>query len=69
MLALDIAEGLFVGRVTFGVDRAPGGSIARIRTTGEATGLGAFAGSWIEGPLKAALTADLERLKALVEAA
>lgn len=68
MLSLRLAGGPFTGVMSYGIQRAGTGSRVRIQTRGEATGGLAFLpASLIEGPMRAALGADLERLKAIVE--
>jgi hypothetical protein len=63
---LRIAEGPIAGSIVYQVVRSAGGSVARIRGQVEVDGLGLPA-SLISGPVRAALTGDLKRLKALVE--
>jgi hypothetical protein len=67
VLALTIAEGPFVGNVRYDVQRSAAGTRARIRNVGTPTGLGPIPASFVIGPLRSAMTADLERLKRLVE--
>lgn len=67
LLALRIAEGPFVGHVRYDVQRSATGTRARIRNVGSPTGLGPVPSSFVVGPLRSAMTADLERLKTLVE--
>jgi hypothetical protein len=67
LLTLRIADGPFVGTSRFDIQRSAGGCRVRVRNVGEATGLAFLPSAMIAGPMRAALTADLERLKALVE--
>jgi len=69
VLTLSIVEGPFTGRVSYNIQRSPAGSTVRIRNQGETTTFGFVPASMIEPPMRAALVADLERLKALVEKA
>jgi hypothetical protein len=66
-LELRIADGPIAGTVSYHVVRSSGGSTARIRIAGDADKFGWMPAAMITGPVKSALTADLERLKALVE--
>jgi hypothetical protein len=66
-LELRIAEGPFLGTVSYHVGRSAGGSTARIRTVGEAGAFSSIPPSLISGPMRSALNADLGRLKVLVE--
>jgi uncharacterized membrane protein len=68
VLELRIADGPFVGSVVYQVGRSAGGSVARIQNVGEVSAMGLPA-AMIAGPMRAALAADLERLKAIVEQA
>ncbi len=65
LLALRIADGPFAGLVRYEIQRSGGGSRVRIRTVGAPGALDGTAAA----PMQAALAADLDRLKALVEAA
>ena len=67
VLALRISEGPFVGTVRYEIQRSGGGSVARIRNVGEPASLGFLPAAMIASPMRAALAADLDRLKALVE--
>ncbi len=67
VLLLRIEEGPFVGTVRYEIQRSGSGSRARIRGAGEAASLGFLPVSMITGPVRSALTADLGRLKSLVE--
>jgi hypothetical protein len=66
-LTLRIADGPFSGTVSYEIQRAPGGSLVRIHNRGETSTLGSLPSAVIEGPMRAALSADLGRLKAIVE--
>jgi uncharacterized membrane protein len=65
-LMLKIADGPFVGTVTYEIGRSGSGSIARIRNVGEPKST-LVPAALIAGPMRAAMAADLERLKAIVE--
>jgi len=67
VLALRVNDGPFVGTVRYEIQRAGLGSVARIRSVGEPAGLGFMPAAMIAGPMRAALSADLDRLRALVE--
>jgi hypothetical protein len=67
VLALRIIEGPFAGTVRYDIQRSPGGSRVRIRSVGEVTRPVLAPAALISAPMKAALAADLERLKQLVE--
>lgn len=66
LLELRVVEGPFSGTVVYQVGRSPSGSVARIQHVGELGGLN-IAESMVAGPMRAAIAADLERLKAIVE--
>ena len=68
VLALRITEGPFIGTVRYDVQRSGTGTRARVRNVGSAAALGFLPAAMIEGPMRATLTADLSRLKSLVEA-
>jgi uncharacterized membrane protein len=68
VLTLRIVEGPFVGTVRYDIQRSGVGSRVRIRNVGEAKALGPLPAVMITGPMRSAMTADLERLKAIVEA-
>lgn len=69
LLVLRIADGPFVGRARVQIQRAGGGSRVEVQQRGELTGLAAMVpASMAAGPMQSALTADLGRLKAIVEA-
>jgi hypothetical protein len=67
VLALRIIDGPFSGTVRYDIQRSPGGSRVRIRSVGDVTRPALAPAALITGPLKAAMAADLERLKTLVE--
>ena len=67
VLALRIADGPFVGSVRYDIQRSPGGSRVRVRNVGEPAKFGFLPAALIEGPMRTAMSADLGRLKALVE--
>ena len=67
-LTLRIVDGPFVGTVQYEIGRGSAGSVARIRNVGELSKFGFLPKAMIEGPMRSALSADLARLKALVEA-
>lgn len=67
VLVLRIAEGPLAGTLRFDIQRSAAGSRARVRSSGEPGGLGAMLPALLREPMRAALAADLGRLKALVE--
>lgn len=67
LLTLRIVDGPFVGTVRYDIQRSGTGSRVRIRNLGEPKLLGVFPQAMIAAPMRAAITADLERLKAIVE--
>jgi uncharacterized protein YndB with AHSA1/START domain len=67
VLRLRIADGPFTGTVAYQIQRSAGGSTATIRNQGQTSKLGFLPSSMIEGPMRSAMTADLARLKAIVE--
>jgi hypothetical protein len=67
VLALKIIEGPFAGTVRYDIQRSPGGSRVRIRSVGDVIRPVLAPAALITAPMKAAMAADLERLKALVE--
>ena len=67
VLALKIVDGPFLGTVRYDIQRAGGGSRVRVRNLGEPGALGLLPDALIAGPMRSALTGDLQRLKALVE--
>ena len=69
VLVLRIEDGPFVGSVRYDIQRSGAGSRVRIRTTGEPGRMSFVPAALMASPLRTALTGDLERLKAIVEAA
>jgi uncharacterized membrane protein len=67
VLTLRIADGPFTGVVSYQIQRSANGSSVRVRNKGETTKLGLLPSSMVEGPIRSAMTADLARLKSLVE--
>ena len=67
VLRLRIAEGPFTGTVAYQIQRSEGGSVVRIQNQGETSKLAFLPASVIEEPMRAAMAADLERLKKIVE--
>ena len=68
VLALRIADGPVVGTTRFDIQRSGTGSRVRIRTVGDPGAALSFVPvSMVTGPLQSMLTADLERLKSIVE--
>lgn len=68
VLVLQITDGPFVGVTRIGIQRSGDGSRVQVQNSGELTGLGFIPDMMVAGPMKTALVADLERLKAIVEA-
>lgn len=66
-LALRITGGPFAGVVRYEVARVADGSRVRIRSTGNLTGTGLLPPALVEGPMRSAIAADLQRLKGLIE--
>jgi uncharacterized membrane protein len=67
VLALRILEGPFLGSIRYDIQRSGAGSRVRVRTAGEVA-LPSFAPvALVAEPMRAALGADLERLKTIVE--
>lgn len=67
LLVLTLVDGPLLGTARLGVQRSGDGSRVQIHNTGELNGLGFVPEFIVSGPMKAALVADLERLKALIE--
>jgi carbon monoxide dehydrogenase subunit G len=67
VLSLRIAGGPFTGLLSYNIQREGGGSRVRIQTRGDVPDLGFLPLSMIEGPMRSALSANLGRLKAIVE--
>jgi hypothetical protein len=55
--------------VTYEVEPSADGSVARVRVQGEAGGLYRLAGPLVGGQVKRSITADVERLKRILESA
>jgi len=66
LLTLKVIDGPFRGTVRYDIQRSGTGSRVRLRNVGEAEGL-PIPAALAAGPLQAAMGADLQRLKALVE--
>ncbi len=70
LLTLRIVDGPLVGHTRFGIQREGAGSRVQVVSRGELKGIAAMMpAAMITGPLQSVLTADLARLKALVETA
>jgi Polyketide cyclase / dehydrase and lipid transport len=67
LLTMQVTDGPFAGTVSYQIQRAGTGSHVKIRNVGETTKLGFVPAVLITGPMKTALSGDLERLKAIVE--
>lgn len=68
VLALRTSDGPLVGTTRFDIQRSGGGSRVRIRAVGDpGAALAVVPPAMIQGPLRSALAADLERLKTIVE--
>ena len=67
LLILRVTEGPFTGTMRYEIQRGPGGSHVTIQNVGQPTGLNFIPASMIAAPMRTAITADLERLKQLVE--
>ena len=68
VLTLLITDGPFVGTTRIGIQRSPGGSQVKVHTTGALNGMPFVPDAMVATPMKAGLVADLERLRALVQA-
>jgi len=68
VLTLRVSGGPFTGVLAYQIQRSGGGSHVRIQTRGDVPELGLLPAAVVEGPMRAALQANLARLKALVEA-
>ena len=66
LLTLRVVDGPFRGTLRYDIQRSGSGSRVRLRNVGEAEGL-PIPAAFAAGPLQAAMAADLQRLKALVE--
>jgi len=67
LLTLRVIDGPLTGTVRYDIQRAGSGSRVRVRNVGESDLLGPVPSSFIAGPLRSAMTSDLQRLKAIVE--
>lgn len=68
VLALRVAEGAVTGTARYEIQRSGNGSRVRIRGVGEVgQTLSVMPAGMIEGPLRAMLASDLDRLKKIVE--
>jgi hypothetical protein len=67
LLTLQVTDGPFVGTVQYSIQRTATGSHVRIRSVGEPSSFKFLPAALVTGPMRTALVADLERLKALVE--
>ena len=67
VLRLKVADGPFTGTISYQIQRSANGSVVRIHNDGQTSMLGFLPASLIEAPMRSALTADLARLKDLVE--
>lgn len=67
MLSLRIVDAPFAGGVAYQVQRAGGGSSARVSMRLDTSALGPIPAAMIESPLRSTLAADLERLRTLIE--
>ena len=69
VLSLRLSGGPFTGLLSYNIQRAGGGSRVRVQTHGDIPDLGFLPLAMIEAPLRAALTANLARLKEIIEKA
>jgi hypothetical protein len=67
VLVLKIVDGPFVGIARIGIQRSGTGSRVQAHNTGELKGMPFVPEAMVSGPLQSALTADLARLKVLIE--
>lgn len=68
VLTLRVSDGPLVGTMRFEIQRYGAGSRVRMRNVGDpGAPLSFVPAAMVTGPLRAQMTADLERLKALVE--
>jgi uncharacterized membrane protein len=67
LLILRVTEGPFIGTVRYEIQRSASGSHVTIQNVGQPSGLGFIPSAVIAAPMRTAMTADLERLKSLVE--
>jgi len=66
-LVLQVTDGPFAGTFTYQIQRGGTGSVVRIRARGELSMPGAALAAMAEAPMRAALDANLGRLKTIVE--
>jgi hypothetical protein len=64
---LRVTEGPFTGTIRYEIQRAASGSHVTIHNVGQPAGLTFIPNAMIAAPMRTALTADLGRLKSLVE--
>ena len=67
LLILRVTEGPFTGTIRYEIQRGAAGSHVTIQNVGQPTGLSFLPAAMIAAPMRTTLTADLERLKSLVE--
>ena len=67
LLVLRVTDGPFTGTIKYEIQRSAGGSHVTIHNVGQPIGPSFIPAAMIAAPMKTALTADLGRLKALVE--
>ena len=68
VLSLRVSDGPLVGTMRYEIQRSGSGSRVRVRNVGEpGAALSFVPASMVAGPLRAAMAADLERLKSIVE--
>lgn len=66
-LSLKVEDGPFVGTVSYQIDQVAGGSRVSVRNQGETTVMAFLSPSMVEGPMRTMMSADLARLKGIVE--
>src|SRR5688572_30383306 len=66
-LVMRIKDAPISGTVTYEIQRSGAGSVVRIHNEGSTTKWSFIPASMIEGPMRKAMDADLERLKQIVE--
>jgi hypothetical protein len=66
-LSLQLSDGPFVGTASYHIEHAGTGSRVTVRHHGQTTVMAFLPASVVEGPVRAMLSADLARLKQLVE--
>jgi hypothetical protein len=67
LLMLRVTEGPFTGTIKYEIQRGSSGSHVTIHNVGQPAGTSFIPSSMIAGPLRTAMTANLGRLKSLVE--